>query len=246
MIPHAMENAVITHKSGAKVPLDIEYTNHEGKIVRLADEMNDKPLVLTLGYYGCPMLCNLVLNGVVEVLKASKYTLGKDYDVASFSIDHREGFELAAKKRENYLASFPKEKKQYDAWSFNVMSEKEARRLADSVGFGYSYDKKTDEYAHGAGFFILTPDGVLSKTLFGIAFEPSQFNMALMDSSEGKIGSLVDRILLSCFHYDPDAHRYGVYIFGVMRLGGLITVIIMAMFLAIHFRKERKMYGANS
>lgn len=245
MVPHALENAIITDKAGTQIPLDIKYINHLGQKVRLRDELaRKKPLVVTIGYYGCPMLCNLVLNGVVEMLKGSKYFLGKDYSVASFSIDPREGFELAAKKRENYLNSF--DKKVNDAWSFNVMSEDEAKRLADAIGFGYHFDKKTDQYAHGAGFFLLTPDGVLSRTFFGIAFEPSQFNMALMESSDGKIGSFVDKVLLSCFHYDPDAHRYGVYIFGVMRLGGLLTVLIMAIFLAMHFRIERKMYGHNS
>ncbi len=122
-----------------------------------------------------------------------------------------------------------------------MMSKEEARRLADAVGFNYVYEQKSKQFAHGAGIFVLSPTtGVLSRTLFGISFKPQDIRLALGEAADGKIGSFVDRVLLSCFHYDPDSHRYGIYVMGVMRLGGILTMLILGAVLVMYFRGERK------
>jgi protein SCO1/2 len=125
-------------------------------------------------------------------------------------------------------------------WKFHVMSAGEAQKLADAVGFNYYYDKKEDQFAHGAGFFVLTPTGKLARTLFGISYAPTDIKLALSEAAEGKIGSFIEQVLLSCFHYNPDSQRYGVYILGVMRLGGVLTMLLLGGVLLMYFRFERK------
>lgn len=241
-MPKELEHAQIEDKAGAKVPFDVKLTDHNGKDILFSSYFSAedrRPVVLTLGYYGCPMLCSLVLNGMVDSLKKINFKPGADFRIVSISIDEREKPELAAIKRKAYLAAMDAEP---DVlwWDFHVTTANEAKRLADAVGFDYEFDKKTDQFAHGAGFFVLSPDGVLSRTLFGISFKPTDVKLALSDATDGKIGSFIDRVLLSCFHYDPDAHSYGVYIFGVMRLGGVLTVLILGAVLLFYFRQEKK------
>lgn len=242
-MPKELENIQIEDKAGVQVPLDIAMTNQDGKAVVLKDYFRDgdnRPAILTIGYYGCPMLCSLVLNGMLEGLKGLSYDIGEDYRIISVSIDDREQPELARKKRDAYAEALSVPEKHKDAWNFHVMSAVEAKRLSDTVGFNYYFDKKNDQFAHGAGFFVLSPEGVLTRTLFGISFTSSDIKLSLSEAADGKIGSFVDKVLLSCFHYDPDSHRYGIYIFGVMRLGGILTILILGTVLLLYFRGERK------
>jgi protein SCO1/2 len=213
-----------------------------------------KPLILTLGYYQCPMLCSLVLNGMTDAMKGQSLKLGQDYNILSVSINPNEKADLAAAKRKSYLGVIASGAKQSmdghgaellamtngSGWTFAVGSEEQVRRLADTVGFGYKYDERSKEYVHSAGIFLISPDGKLSQTLYGISFRPADFKMSLIEASQGKIGSLLERIILSCFHYEPDSHRYGVYIFGVMRLAGLVTVIVLAVVLGMFWKRERR------
>jgi protein SCO1 len=241
-MPKELEQAEIEDKAGARLPLDVVMTNQDGKIVTLADYFSSsdkRPVILTLGYYGCPMLCSLVLNGLLEGLKGISFKPGQDYRLISVSIDAREKPDLAHRKRGAYLASL-NAPLDVDWWQFHVADAEASKRLAQSVGFNYSYDKKTDQFAHGAGFFVITPDGVLSRTLFGISYKPTDIKLALSEASDGKIGSFIDRVILSCFHYNPDSHRYGIYIMGVMRLGAMATVLILGIVLLMYFRGERK------
>lgn len=243
-VPKALENSQIEDKAGAKVPGDIHLKNHLGQEKLLQDYFsgeNKMPAtILTIGYYGCPMLCSLVLNGLVEGLKNVNYQLGKDYQIISVSIDDKESYELAEQKRQTYLKALDVPAEKEKNWSFHVMSSADAKRLSDTVGFNYYFDERNNQYAHGAGFFVLSKDLVLSRTLFGIQFAPQDIKLALSEAAEGKIGSFVDQVLLSCFHYDPDSHKYGVYIFGVMRLGGILTIIILGLVLLFYFRNERR------
>ncbi|MCA9507231.1 MAG: SCO family protein [Myxococcales bacterium] len=243
LVPKELRNAQIEDKAGAQIPLDIAMTNQDGEPVTLGQYFSKKdprPVILTLGYYGCPMLCSLVLNGLVEGLKKVNYKLGKEYLIVSVSIDEREKSDLAKKKQASYLAALDVSQEEKEVWTFHVTTSAEAQRLASAVGFNYYYDKKIDQFAHGAGFFVLSPQGVLSRTLFGISYEPKDIKLALSEAVDGKIGSFVDRVLLSCFHYDPDSHRYGVYIFGVMRLCGVVTILILGVVLILFFRGEKR------
>lgn len=241
-MPSELEKAQLEDMAGAKLPLDVQMVNQDGQTVKLGDYFSPgdkRPVVLTIGYFGCPMLCSLVLNGLIEVLKNISYGLGKDYRIISVSIDERETPELAHKKKLAYLGALGAPPDSKD-WQFHVMKATESKRLADSVGFNFQYIKRDNQFAHGAGFFVISPEGVLARTMFGISFTPSDMKLALSEAADGKIGSFVDRVLLSCFHYDPDSHRYGIYIFGVMRLGGILTILILGGLLLMYFRSEKK------
>lgn len=241
MVPDELKASQIEDKAGAMIPLDISMTNHLGKEIMLKDYLGDnKPLILVLGYYSCPMLCSLVLNGLVEAINELNFNIGKDYRILSISIDPKETFDLAQKKRENYLKTVKQKNVSDEDFSFNVAKEEEVKRLAQKLGFNYFYDKRTQQYAHGAGVFFLSSQGQLSRTLFGISFNPSDIKLALSDAANGKIGSFIDQIILSCFHYDPDSHRYGVYILGFVRICGIITVLVIGVFLLWFFHKEKK------
>lgn len=243
LLPHELQNAQLEDKAGVLVPLDIALTNQDGTALRLGDYFSpsdSRPVVLVLGYYGCEQLCGLVATGVVKGLKQVSFKPGLDYRLISVSIDPRESIGLAKTKQELFTEALGISKDNRSSWNFHVTSSEEALRLSQAVGFNYYYDKKVDQFAHGAGFFVLTPAGVLARTLFGISFKPSDIKLALSEAAEGKIGSFLDRVILSCFHYDPDSHRYGVYVFGVMRLGGILTILLLGGVLLMYFRKERK------
>lgn len=240
-MPKEMAESELLDKAGAHLPLDVEITNQDGRKIKLASYFSaedQRPLILTLGYYGCPMLCSLVLNGLVESLKKLSFQPGDDYRLISVSIDDRETYQLAKQKQIAYLGALAQSDEK--VWQFHVANAAEVKRLADAVGFNYIFDQRDNQFVHGAGFFVISPSGVLSRTLFGISFNPSDIKLALTEAAQGKIGSFVDRVLLSCFHYDPDSHRYGIYILGVMRLGGIITILTLGMVLLMYFRAERK------
>lgn len=239
-VPEQLKASQIEDKAGAIIPLDISMTNHLNKSVLLKDYFQNKPVIVVLGYYSCPMLCSLVLNGLVDVMNASSFKLGKDYKVVSLSIDPNEDYDLAFKKRANYLAAIEQKNISDEDFSFHVAKEEDIKKIAKNLGFNYFYDKKSEQYAHGAGLFFLSKDGQLSRTLFGISFSSNDFKLALSDASEGKIGSFIDQIILSCFHYDPDSHRYGVYILGFVRICGIITVLLIALFVLFYAKKEHK------
>ncbi len=197
---------------------------------------------MTLGYYQCPMLCNLVLNGLLESLKTMSLKVGKDFRMISVSINPKETPDLAKNKRANYLKAVSLGN---DAdWDFYVGDEAEVRRLANAIGFQYKYHERSKEYIHSAGIFILSPNGTLSRTLYGISYKASDVKMSLIDAGNHKLGSLLDRVILSCFHYDPDSHQYGIYVFGVMRLGGLLTILIVGVMLFLYWRSEKRLMAS--
>lgn len=244
-VPEQLKASQIEDKAGAIISLDIAMTNHLGNLITLKDYFNNKPVIVVLGYYSCPMLCSLVLNGLVDVMNSSSFKIGKDYKVVSISIDPKEDYDLASKKRANYLLSINQKNISDEDFSFHVAKEEDVQKLAKQLGFNYFYDKRTDQYAHGAGMFFLSKDGQLSRTLFGISFSSNDFKLALSDASEGKIGSFLDQIILSCFHYDPDSHRYGVYILGFVRICGIITVLVIALFVLFYAKKEKNINNSN-
>jgi protein SCO1/2 len=241
-MPSELQGIQIDDKPGAQLPLDLPLVDHEGRALKLGNYFNTGdglPVVMAVGYYGCPMLCGLVLKGLTDVMQKASFKLGKDYNVISVSIDHREKQDLAKAKRANFLTSLGVDTNTA-LWPFHVTEEKDIKKLAETIGFNFRYDPKSDQYAHGAGIFVFSPTGVLSRVLWGIEYKPMDFRLAIVEASQGKVGSFADKVLLSCFHFDPDSHKYGVYIFGVMRLAGLITIVILGSFLLLQFRRERK------
>lgn len=225
---------------GQSVPLDLPFVDHDGKVVKLRDYVSGvRPMILVLNYYSCPTLCSLMLNGVVVGLRGLPFVTGKDYQVVSVSIDHRERPALALKKREAYLTSLHRETAP-GAWPFLTGAEGDISRLAEGVGFKYRYDQASNQYAHAAGIFVLTPEGRVSQVLYGIDFSPRDLRLSLVEASKGAIGTPVDRLLLLCYHYDPQTRKYTMTALTVMRLGGGLTVIALCVFLVALWRRERR------
>lgn len=242
-VPKVLENAVITEKLGAQVNLDLPFVDHQGRAVRLRDYLDgSRPVILTLNYYECPSLCSLQLNGFVEGLKAFEWAPGTHYRIVTVSIDARETAELAAGKRASYLKALGRGDVD---WSFLTGTTESIRALADTVGFGFNYVKEEDQFAHAAGIMFLSPEGVVARYLYGIEYRPMDLRFALMETAAGRVGSVVDRLLLSCFHYDDKTGRYTPYAFGIMRAGGVLTALAVAVMLGVLWRAERKVSSVS-
>jgi protein SCO1/2 len=241
-VPQALVGTEIIDKLGSKVDANLVFTRHDEKRVPLSVYFGSKgkkalPAIVTIGYFECPMLCSLVLNATLDTLGKMKLKMGEDYRVLSFSINPKEKSDLAANKRRTHLKALDKTD---GAWDFFTSDDGEEVKLAQTLGFGYKFDKPSGEFAHGAGIFILTPDGVLSRTLWGLNYDPWTVKLALMEAAGGKVGTVVDKIILSCFHYEPDSHKYGFYIFGIMRIGATLTVVLLGSMLAMYWAGERR------
>ncbi len=236
---------VIEHL-GEFIPLDLEFVDDNGQIVKLDTYFDgEQPVLLMLGYYECPMLCNLVFNGMVNSVKQIELLPGKDYKMVSVSINHREDYKLAAAKKANYLTALdiPSAK---EGWSFLTGDSVQIKKLADAVGFKYRYDDNIKQYAHAAVIYLLSPKGKISRYLYGVEYKQNDLRFGLLEASDGKIGNTIDRILLYCYHYDPDAKGYVVFAGNVMRLGGAITLILLAGLIGILFYRERRKKQKNS
>jgi protein SCO1 len=229
----------LEQRLNAQVPLDVSFRNERGRTVRLADYFQDKPVVLTLGYYRCPMLCTQVLNGLLESSQAVKMTMGADYKVVSVSIDPRETTSLARAKKKRYAESYHRPGAE-EGWHFLTGNSAGIEQLTQAAGYRYVYDPQTDQYAHASGIIILTPSGRISRYLYGIDYAPEDLQRALVEASEQRIGSLSDRFLLLCYHYDPATGKYGFAIENAIRAAGVMTLIVMGGFLWLMFLRERR------
>jgi protein SCO1/2 len=239
-LPPELRGIEIEQRLGAHLPLDAPFVDHNGKAVKLGDYFTaGRPVLLVLNYYGCPTLCSLVLNAVVDGLRPLEFTVGKEFEVVTLSIDPREGPELAKRKRESYLTSLGRVANPA-AWPFLTGTEPAINAIAQAVGFHYRYDEASHQYAHAAGIFVLTPDGRLSQTLYGVLFPTRDLRLALVEASKGGISSPIDRLLLLCYHYDPQIRRYGLTPMGVMRIGGVLTILFLGMFLLSARRRARR------
>ena len=225
---------------GDTIPLSLAFTDDNGNPVHLSDYFNQgKPVIMVLGYYQCPMLCNLVFNGVAEGLKQLEWVPGEKFRVVTVSIDPEESPVLAAAKKENYLKSIGKPVGD-SAWAFLVGPKDQSEALANALGFKYFYDAKRDQYAHPAVVFVLTDKGKISRYLYGVEFKEQDLRLSLLEASKGGIGNTLDRIVLYCFHYDPDEGSYAVVAGNVMKLGGLVTVVVIGVFLLLLWMGERR------
>jgi protein SCO1/2 len=240
--PKALEGIEITDRLGAKLDQNLKVVRQDGDVVPLSTYFGSSaqpklPAIVTLGYFECPMLCSLVLNALLESLQKVKLELGRDFRILSFSINPKEKSDLALNKQKTHLKALDLKT---GAWDFFTSEDDSIARLAETLGFGYKFDKASGEYAHAAGIFIVSPEGVLTRTFWGINYDPFALKMALMESAQGKVGTALDKILLSCFHYVPDSHKYGIYVFGVMRLGATLTVLILGSMLFGYWLRERR------
>ncbi|MBD3169897.1 MAG: SCO family protein [candidate division Zixibacteria bacterium] len=237
--PEELQKIDVRENLGGSIPLDLEFVNHHGDSVQLAQYFNDGiPVILVLAYYECPMLCNLVMNGVSNSIRQLDWTPGEEYRILVISIDPEETVALAQGKRHRYVEDFGKPVAE-DGWVFFVGEEKMSRELADSLGFIYYYDEKKDEYAHPAVVFLMTEEGKISRYLYGIEFKKQDLRLGLLEAGRGKIGNTLDKVLLYCYHYDPDEGSYTVFAENVMKLGGGITVVVLAFFMGGLWVRDR-------
>lgn len=230
----------VTEHLGDTLPLNLVFTDESGTQVTLGSFFrDDRPVLLILGYYQCPMLCNLVFNGLVEGIRPLSLLPAKDFQIVTVSINPEETPELAVAKKANYLKNLGKDIDS-SGWEFLTGRQGQIDSLAQAVGFKYFYDAERDEYAHPAVVFVATPEGVISRYLYGIEFNDSDLKLSLLEASKGKLGSTVDRIILYCFHYDPDAKGYVVVAGNVMKLGGLATMVVLGLFISLMWMGERR------
>ena len=231
------EDVGLDQRLDGQVPLELAFRDEAGKQVRLGDYFHDQPVILVLVQYRCPMLCTEVLNGFLKSSQAVKFQMGSDYQVVTVSIDPRETPQMASEKKRRYAGRYRREGAE-QGWHFLTGEQKNIDALARSIGYGYRYDAASDQYAHPSGIVIATPTGRISRYFYGIEYHPSDLRLGLVESSENRIGSPVDQVLLLCFHYDPTTGKYGLVIASVLRLAALATVLALGGYLSFAFYRE--------
>lgn len=243
-LPTALRDVRIEQKLNQQLPLDLVFRDESGQQVQLGQYFGKKPVVLALVYYGCPMLCTQVLNGMVTSFRVLPFEIGKEFDVVTVSFDPRETSALAIEKKKLYVDYLP-EKMRADAnkgWHFLTGDPVNIEKLTAAVGFHYRYDEATKQFAHASGIMVTTPQGKLSRYFYGIDYAPRDLRLGLIESSANKIGSPVDQLLLYCYHYDPATGKYGATVMAVMRIAGIITILgILAMFFLLKPRNPRNL-----
>ena len=234
------ENVSFKQHLNAPLPLDAQFKDENGRDVTLAHYFGgERPVVLAFVYYSCPMLCTQVMNGVSRAVKVLPFTPGKDFDVVFISFDPRDKPVTAAAKK-TALMNYWSLQNQSGAWHFLTGEEPEIKKVTSAAGFLYLWDDKTQQYAHLSGLLVLTPDGRLSRYFYGVEYSPKELRLALVESGEGRVGSVVDELLLYCYHYDPSQGRYGVIVMNLVRLGGVLTVLAIGGFILLMRRQERQ------
>ncbi len=239
-LPTALRDVKIEQKLDQQLPLDLVFRDESGQPVKLGQYFGKKPVVLAFVYYDCPMLCTQVLNGMVTSFRVLPFQIGNEFEVVTVSFDPRETNTLAAAKKKVYVNYLPG-KMQANAsngWHFLTGDQENIAKLTDAAGFRYHYDEATTQFAHASGIMLTTPQGKLSRYFYGVDYPARDLRLGLIESSENKIGSPVDQLLLYCYHYDPASGKYGAPIMKVMRIAGVITMIgIVAMLLLLKGRK---------
>jgi protein SCO1 len=238
-MPGELQQVRFDQRLGEQVRLDTVFRDEAGRKVRLGDYFGPRPVVLVLAYYECPMLCDLVLNGLAGSLKALTFNPGQEYDIVVASIDPGETPALATEQKRQALARFNRSGTE-NGWHFLTGDQSAIDALTDDIGFRYVYDSERDEYAHAAGVTVLTPEGRISRYLFGIDFPPRDVRMALIESTENKIGSLVDQAMLYCFHYNPTIGRYSAATMQILRIAAAMTVVAIVLMIVLLRRREAK------
>ncbi len=237
-IPEALEEVGITEHLDAKLPMDLEFRDEDGISVTLGSFFDgERPVILTLNYYRCPMLCGLMLNGLVDGLEQLEWTPGQEFEIVTVSINPLETPALAKEKKQNYIKRYGRPSAMA-GWHFLTGREPEIDRLAETVGFRFVYDPVEKQYAHAAAIFVCTPDGRVARYLYGIEYPSKRLKLGLLEASEGKIGSTLDQLILYCYHYDPSNRRYSPVAMNIMRVGGGATASILAIALGLFWFRE--------
>jgi len=237
--PRLPGKVAIAQKLGSQIPLELMFRDETGRVVRLKEYFGKRPVVLNFVYYNCPMLCPMVLEGMTSMMTELKFDIGKEFDVITVSIDPRDKPSAAMEMKEKYIKRYGR-LGSAPGWHFLTANESAIKQLADAVGFEFAYDGQANQFAHGAAMFVLTPDGKTSRYFYGFEFKPRDVRLAIVEASNGKIGTVADQVLLLCYHYDPSIGKYSRNAMTFMRAGGVATVLALGGFIFVMFRKENQ------
>ncbi|HKJ31216.1 MAG TPA: SCO family protein [Balneolales bacterium] len=245
VLKHArgLEGVGITEKLGNKIPLNLTFTNTDGKPIQLGQIIKgDKPVILDLAYFTCPMLCPMIIHGMMDGVKKLDWSPNKDYKIITVSFDPHDTYKVAAAKKKAYVDTLTAlgKKGAEDGWYFLTGKQDQIKKLTKAVGFGYKYLPKKKMYAHTATLIFLSSKGKISRYLYGISFPTIQLKNALGDAADGHIGSTLDKIILYCCQYDPGTGKYTASVKNIMKLSGVVVMILLGGFLGILWFKEKK------
>jgi protein SCO1/2 len=238
-LPPGLEDVGFEQRLGEELPLDLHFVDSHGETVRVGDLFADRPVLIAPVYFDCPMLCPLVLDGVVRNLKPLTFDPGTHLEVLAVSFDPRESPTHSAAARTHALERYARPGTE-DGWHFLTGDEESVERLMTALGFRYRWDEESQQFAHAGGIVLATPDGVVSRYFLGVDYAPKELRLALVDASDGQIGSLAEQVFLYCFRYDPAVGRYSAVILNVVKLGGLLTLVAFVAFLLLMWRWERR------
>jgi len=237
--PSPTRDVGFDQRLGAQLPLDLAFRDEAGRDVHLRDYFGRKPVLLSLVYYSCPMLCGLATEGLVRSLKGISFDVGREFDVVTVSFDPREGSKLATEKRDGVLRAYGRPGAA-DGWHFLTGTEASIRELTRAVGFRYVWDSESQQFAHATGVVTLTPHGKVARYLFGIDYPSKDLRFGLMEATSERIGNLVDQLLLLCYHYDPKMGRYTPAVLGVLRVAAGLTVLFVGGGIVLALRREKR------
>jgi protein SCO1 len=240
--PTELDGMELENKIGDSIPLSLKFTSEKGEEISISKFFNQgKPIVLSMVYYRCPTLCNYHLNGISKVFKSLEWNLGEKYDFITVSIDPSETPDLAEKKRNAYMDDYTSNGKfrLSSGMSFLVGKEDQIKQLADSLGLKYKYNPGSQQWVHPAVAYILTPEGKIARVFNGISFDEKDLKLSLVEATNGKIGTIMDKVALFCFQFDPNKNKYTIYAYNMMRLGGGFTVLFIAGYLFTFWRKNK-------
>lgn len=240
--PKELEGVGIDEKLGGKIDLSLKVKDDNGQEVTLGSFFDGKhPVIISPVYFSCPGLCNFHLNGLTDALKLmdKNWTVGKKYKILSMSFDSKETPDLAAKKKETYIKLYERPEAA-SGWHFVTADESAVQAITQSLGFKFKWDETAKEWAHASAAVIITPDGTISRYLPGIMFNPQDIKLALNEATEGKIGSIVDNLVLYCFKYDPHQSKYTLAAFNLMKVGGAVMVLVMVLWLLPFYIRSRR------
>jgi protein SCO1/2 len=242
-MPQALREIGFDQNIDQQLPLDAQFLDEDGKTVTLGSFYGQKPVLLAFVYYTCPMLCTQVLNAMTATVSTLSLDAGKDFDLVLVSIDPRETPAQAMAKKMEYIHRYKRPGSEA-GWHFLTGKEPEIQRVAKAAGFRYAWDEQTQQYAHPTGIIVTTTDGRMARYLFGIEYGPRDLKLALVEASQGKVGTFADQLLLYCYHYDPMTGRYGIYVMRTLRVAGVATVLAIGTFIVVMVRRDRSQQNA--
>lgn len=241
-LPPALKEIGIEQRLGEQLPLDAEFRDETGKLIKLGDLFGKgRPVVIAFVYYECPMLCSQVLNGLTGSLKGISFNAGKEFDVIAVSFDAAE-FErsdLAAAKKAGYMERYGRPGTE-TGWHFLTGSEESVKAITEAAGFSFKWDEESKQFAHSAAIMVATPEGKLSRYFYGIDYSPKDLKFGIMESAEARVGNPAEQLLLYCFHYDPSTGKYGLAILSLIRLGGIVTLLGMGFAGFVFWRRSKR------